>query len=115
MTTLRDLEARLMRRIDERTSQEVHRVDEADGIYFLCPKCFEANGGARGTHSIGCWTPNVPPETLPGPGRWLLAGTSIDDLTLAPVPGHTASVDLTKNEHGCKAHFFVENGVIRHC
>jgi hypothetical protein len=78
-------------------------------VRFLCPKCFATNGGARGTHSVICWSPGVPQEMRPGPGRWQLQGTSLDDLTLV------AASSSVKLEGGCEAHFFVRNGAIVDC
>lgn len=80
--------------------------DEADGIYFLCPKCFTQNNGAAGTHSIICWRPGVPQTIAPYPGRWELVGTSFEDLSLVANP---TSVQLMS---GCNAHFTVSNGNI---
>lgn len=81
-------------------------VADADGVLFQCPKCFAANGGPVGTHYVFCWTPKVPPDLDPKPGRWNLVGTSLADLSL--VAG-SSSVLLTG---GCNAHFFVRNGAI---
>ena len=44
---------------EERTGPTEYIVDvdaltEADGVWFLCPKCFAANGGAVGTHAVIC-------------------------------------------------------------
>ncbi len=77
-----------------------------DGIWFLCPKCFQANGGPVGTHHVLCWRPHVPQSIKPGPGRWEWTGTSFDDLSL--VAGSSSILLLS----GCKAHFFVTNGEI---
>jgi hypothetical protein len=88
---------------------KVETIDEADGISFLCPKCFAENGGAVGTHGVICWRPRVPRDARPGPGRWELEGTGYSDLTLR---ASSSSVQLTG---GCAAHFFVENGEIRMC
>lgn len=57
-------------------------IADADGIWFLCPVCFQKNSGPIGTHAIICWRPRVPPEVFPRPGRWEFEGTGIDDLTL---------------------------------
>lgn len=89
-----------------RTCQEHDDIATADGLRFLCPKCFEANGGAVGTHSVVCWRPHVPPTETPGPGRWQIVGTGYGDLTLSP------SVLITS---GCMAHFFVRHGAIEMC
>ena len=81
MTTLRELEARLLR-CEQETSNEkdgngkfifrlengdvhfwstepsrwvfrpVATVGEAHGVSFLCPKSYATNGGAKGTHSV---------------------------------------------------------------
>lgn len=97
--------------VEERVGPcEYHHVvatlEEADGVQFLCPKCFAANNGPVGTHSVICWRPRVPPDVLPNPGRWEFQGTGLGDLTL--VAG-SSSILLTA---GCKAHFFVRNGGI---
>jgi hypothetical protein len=84
-------------------------LQDADGISFLCPKCFEQNKGSIGTHSVLCWTPKVPPNVDPKPGRWNLVGTSYEDLSL--VAG-SSSVLLTS---GCMAHFVVQNGNVSFC
>ncbi len=87
----------------------VEAIGDADGIIFLCPKCFAANGGSLGTHSVVCWSPRVPPDADPKPGRWNLVGTSYADLSLR---AGSSSVLLTG---GCNAHFYVERGDIRMC
>ncbi len=85
----------------------VSAIEDADGIMFLCPVCFRANGGAIGTHMIICWTPDIPLSEFPRPGRWRFEGTGYDDLTL--VAG-SSSILLTGK--GCEAHFFIRNGQI---
>jgi hypothetical protein len=85
------------------------RLDEADGISFLCPKCWLANGGGAGTHQVLCWRPHVPPDVDPKPGRWELVGTGFADLTL------TAGSSSVALRGGCAAHFFIESGEIRMC
>ena len=106
---LRDLEPQFLRRKSPREWQNVDSIEEADGIFFLCPKCFAANGGAIGTHGVMCWRPHVPQDTPPTPGRWEFEGTGYGDLTL--VAG-SSSVLLTS---GCMAHFFVRAGAIFGC
>jgi hypothetical protein len=88
---------------------EFSRTDEiakADGIVFLCPKCYAERGGEVGTHSIICWQPHVSKEIDPGPGRWKFSGTGYDDLTL------TASSSSILLLSGCRAHFFIRDGKI---
>lgn len=82
---------------------------EADGVMFLCPKCFETNGGPVGTHGVICWRPRVPAGIDPSPGRWEFEGSSIDDLSLR---AGSSSVQL---HGGCNAHFYVANGEIVFC
>jgi len=84
----------------------VQRIEDADGVEFLCPLCIKTNGGRVGTHAVLCWRPRVPPDIDPKPGRWEFQGTSLDDLTL--VAG-ASSILLTG---GCAAHFFIRNGAI---
>ena len=81
-------------------------IDEADGVWFYCPKCYTANGGMRGTHSVICWRPRVPADVDPKPGRWEFQGTGLDDLTLV---ADSSSILLRS---GCCAHFFVQAGEI---
>lgn len=123
---LRELEARFYRRTMEERTRMFQREDgsveevtgpcevyvpvetlaEADGVQFLCPLCFQANGGRAGTHMVLCWfTDKVPDDAVPGPGRWNPAGTGLDDLTFVP-PG-AFSVQVIG---GCGWHGFVKNG-----
>jgi hypothetical protein len=93
--------------IDDREGWEVvDRIADADGVGFLCPKCFKTNGGRVGTHAVVCWRPRVPPDVDPKPGRWEFVGTGLDDLTL--VAG-SSSVLLSGP---CGAHFHVRGGAI---
>jgi hypothetical protein len=89
----------------------LHWVDtlgEADGLWFLCPKCFAANGGRPGTHAVICWlVGKVQDDVRPGPGRWTPTGSGLDDLTFVPSEGRSHSVALTG---GCAWHGFVTNG-----
>jgi hypothetical protein len=103
-----DLEPQFLARTDDRHFHYVDTIAEADGLIFVCPKCFAANGFKRpGVHSIICWAPSVPQTTSPTPGRWSLLGTGFADLTL--VAG-SDSVLLTGE--GCAAHFYVRDGAI---
>jgi hypothetical protein len=89
---------------------KVETIAEADGVAFLCPKCFTANAGRVGTHMVLCWRPHVPQEIRPNPGRWEFEGTSFDDLTL--VAG-SSSVHIAPGQPGsCEAHFWVRDGAI---
>jgi len=81
---------------------------EANGLWFLCPKCFKQNRGRVGTHGIVCWRPSVPQTMSPAPGRWDWQGTSLENLTL--VAG-SSSIRLMG---GCQWHGFVRNGEIKH-
>lgn len=85
----------------------VEKLEEANGIEFLCPKCFQQNGGPVGTHVVICWQPGIPANVNPGPGRWKLVGTSFEDISLVANP---TSVQL---QGGCNAHFTVLNGNIQ--
>jgi hypothetical protein len=95
----------------------MHPVDsiaEAQGIQFLCPKCFAANGGPVGTHLVVCWSRSrgTPEDARPGPGRWSISGTSLDDLTLngdAVGGGGNRSVLLIG---GCAWHGFITGGEV---
>lgn len=105
MTSLTVLNAEFL----EVTTQGWRQVDtlaEADGIMFLCPKCFAANGGPIGTHSVICWFLNRVPDDLPPmPGRWIPGGTGLHDLTFTGPSA--ASILLTG---GCNWHGFIRDG-----
>lgn len=84
----------------------VDTLAEAHGVMFLCPKCYQANSGEVGTHSVICWfVGKVPDDADPKPGRWHPGGSGLDDLTFTG-PG-AASVLLTS---GCGWHGFVRQG-----
>jgi hypothetical protein len=107
---LRDLEAEFLKLTDP-TGKSFSRVEtlaEADGLLFVCPKCFAEHGQRAGTHSIICWfVGKVPDDVSPKPGRWTPQGTGIDDLSFVPSAGLSHSVLLTS---GCNWHGFVTNG-----
>lgn len=109
MMRLTDLEPQFLKRVDDTHFKLVNSLAKADGIQFVCPKCFEANGRKRpGVHGILCWAPTVPQTTSPNPGRWEMLGTGFHDLTLR---AGSSSVHLP-NPDGCGAHFFITNGEI---
>lgn len=84
----------------------VDSLAAADGVMFLCPKCYAAHHGPVGTHQVLCWfVGRVPDDVDPRPGRWNPAGTGVEDLTFVG-PG-AASVLLTS---GCGWHGFVRAG-----
>jgi hypothetical protein len=101
---------------DETTEEEgpvahipqAETIAEADGLWFLCPLCFAANGGPVGTHAVLCWfVGRVPDDVDPKPGRWTPIGTGLHDLTFVPSAGRTQSVLLTG---GCEWHGHVVDG-----
>lgn len=108
---LRDLSGQFLRILDATTWEYVTALKDAHGVRFLCPKCFEKNGGAIGTHAILCWFVGVDQNIDPKPGRWTPSGTSLDDLTFIPGPGGTPSVKLTSPD-GCQWHGLVKNGEV---
>ena len=102
---LRELEAKFLVRDSDKSIRFVDSIEEAQGIMFLCPKCFHND---RGAHQVICWfRGKVPDDVTPGPGRWNPSGTGLDDLTFVP-PG-AVSVWLS-GEGGCGWHGFVVNG-----
>lgn len=99
---------------------KLHRTDCTDvakvhGVMFLCPKCFTANGGAVGTHSVICWFRGrgVPDTEAPLPGRWAVAGTGLQDLSLSPsilLTGDTKCGPVNGDVSGW--HGFITNGEV---
>lgn len=102
---LTDLEPEFLKAASPQNFHIITDINQADGIMFLCPKCFIKNNGPAGTHSIQCWTPKVTADYTHGP--WQLQGTGYSDITLIGQP--TSSVLLNG---GCNAHFSVKNGEI---
>lgn len=96
------------REVDREYIQHVRSLAEAQGVQFLCPLCFAANGGPVGTHwcsvsfegrgvADGQGSHNRKGE----PTRWAASGTGLDDLSLSP------SVQI---EGGCGWHGHVAGG-----
>ena len=58
----------------------------AQAIIFLCPKCYAANGGPVGTHSIivPFKDRDVPDGFMPMMPRWAATGETFDTLTTKP-------------------------------
>lgn len=105
---LRDLSGHLVKKLDPdaRVFQWTEDLAEADGVWFLCPLCFDRNGGPVGTHAVLCWfVGHVPDHVDPKPGRWVPSGTGLDDLTF--IGPAAASVLLTS---GCRWHGFIRDG-----
>lgn len=84
--------------IEEKTFHRALHNDNADGVLFLCPKCYLKKGSPIGVHSIICWVPSVPQSIFPHPGRWLMDG-QLHNLTLTG-DGTSSSVLLTSKD-GC--------------
>ena len=78
----------------------VDTLAEAQGVRFTCPKC--------NSHSLVCWFKDrgVPDSAVPGPGRWVAAGTGYADFSASP------SILLTS---GCRWHGYVTNGNVTSC
>lgn len=113
--TLRQLEATFIALVNDPSREgwreDVATLDAAQGIRFLCPRCYRANGGPIGTHSILCWFAGrgVPSTTMPGPGRWIPnPGAVIETLTF--IGPNAASVQSGKHWHGFvrSGHVFVD-------
>lgn len=109
---LTELEPQFLRHT-ETHEQEVDTIEEAQGLMFLCPVCFAANGNSNvGTHSVICWSRSrgTPDDVSPGPGRWKIEGTGYHDLTLnADPPSTMRSVKL---EGGCNWHGHITDGEV---
>lgn len=107
---LRELDAWFVR-YDAGPPETYERVDDlgdADGVWFLCPKCYGENAGPIGTHRVLCWfVGRVADDVDPRPGRWAAVGTRLDDLTFVPSAGRSHSVAL---RGGCGWHGFVTSG-----
>jgi len=107
-----DLRPQFLAYIDGTHHKHVDTIEDASGIFFLCPVCYVANKGPVGTHGVICWSRSrgVPDNAVPGPGRWKMVGTGYGDLTLdADPPGTQRSVKL---EGGCAWHGCITMGEV---
>lgn len=105
---LTELDPQFLKRINDTNFRHVETIEEADGVMFVCPLCYENNGKSDiGVHSVLCWNPSVPQTTEPVPGRWNLLGTGYEDLTLQ---AGSSSIHLTGD--GCGWHGFIRNGEV---
>lgn len=89
----------------------VKTLAEAQGITFLCPKCFKVNNNSnQGTHSVEATFANRGVPDNQGthnknklPVRWSVSGSHYHDLTTHP------SILLPD---GCNWHGFITNGEV---
>jgi hypothetical protein len=102
-----DLDAALTVAVDDRHYRRAdpgEGMETAQGIVFLCPRCFYRNGGAVGTHMVICWFEGRGvPASVPPTGRWKAYGLCLEDLSLAP------SIMIPD---GCRWHGFVRDGEV---
>jgi hypothetical protein len=125
---LRDLDADFIAVVDAaaRTHRRAEGIEGAAGVMFQCPKCGEGlergeedgRRFIRGAHYIMVCFANpigasaAPTEFDHNP-RWLMEGSSLDDLTLSPsVNCDIPWKDAAGVEHpsSCKFHGWVKNG-----
>lgn len=113
MRTLRliELGPQFLKWVDDHHWSHVDSIEEADGLLFLCPECFNRNGGPVGTHSFICWRPRVPQTTSPNPGRWELTGSGYADLSLRGGPWSEGKRSVLL-QGGCNAHFNITSGEV---
>ena len=104
---LTELEPQFLRIEPDGHYPYVSTLAEAQGIEFLCPKCFREHDGPAGTHIVVVWFRDrgVPSDELPLPGRWGVSGSGFEDLSITP------SISLENSTKvGCQWHGFVTNG-----
>lgn len=56
----------------------VNTMEEAHGISFQCPNCFELGED----HEVVRWSKDLAPEYASPTGRWKMKGTNLNDLSL---------------------------------
>jgi len=49
---LAELDPEFLKRINDGSWEILESLEGAEGVSFLCPVCFTANGGPVGTHRI---------------------------------------------------------------
>lgn len=84
---------------------ETDTFEQAQGVLFLCPKCFVRSGAAA--HSVVCWFDGraVPDGEIPEGKRWNVDGSGYGDLTL---------VEHIVLAGGCRWAGKIRRGVIRY-
>lgn len=111
MPTLVELDAYLMSaklRPDGVRYVPARSLAKAQGMRFLCPLCWVANKGRIGTHSVLVgFARRAPPglfscDSGGKDSRWIVTGTSIEDLTLRP--------SIWLKGEGCGWHGYVTKG-----
>lgn len=89
--------------------RRVQTLEEAHGIWFMCPLCYAKNGGRVGTHYCriffeGRDVPDTEGLNAAGqPVRWRVSGSGLHDLSTQP------SILL---EGGCGWHGYITNGSV---
>ena len=88
----------------------VEPMVEAQGLWLLCPSCFQRNNGSVGTHFIEVTFSDRGAMDHQGshgkdgrPTRWTATGTSLEDLTTTP------SILI---DGDCAWHGYITNGDI---
>jgi hypothetical protein len=88
----------------------VDLLAQAQGVQFLCPKCFQQNSGSVGTHwyqvtfaDRGVGDEHGSHGTDGKPTRWQVSGSGYHDLTVYP------SIQLLG---GCGWHGWIQNGEV---
>lgn len=105
------LEPRFLRYLPGRVREFSDLLAEAQGVLFLCPLCFKANGNSPvGTHAIEVTFADRGVAAEDGshgsdgqPTRWTVSGTGYADLSTQP------SILLLSE---CAWHGFITNGVV---
>lgn len=89
---------------------QVQTLAEAQGLWMLCPLCWQKNGGAVGTHGLevpfhdrGVLNSQGMHNAQGKPVRWRVTGTGYADLSCTP------SILLLS---GCQWHGFITNGTV---
>lgn len=111
-----DLQPSLLGMPYEKKLPKADTIETAKGIMFLCPVCFLRNEGVRGTHSVICWSADVPQDFVPKPGRWNMSGIWFHNLSLHGTTSDSVDLSRTLGDYivqGCRAHFFVKNGTVK--
>lgn len=106
--TLKQLKGRLLRFYNDNLNfEEVKTLAEADGVQFICPKCFKEDPDAEYPHEVTLWFSSIGKlsEKIQGHPGWNKSGSSLEDLTFVP-PGAVSVLIKAR----CCWHGFVKNG-----
>lgn len=100
--------AAALKELDGEICSIMGRPQENDCLWFMCPVCKDDSGELKG-HAI--MVSFVPPSLFPNGAIWhVVAGTTVDDITLEP--SINCDVHVNGQPSDCKFHGWIRGGKV---